>query len=759
MFKKSLTLFLFIGLCLSVNATNYYVSTSGRDYNNGLSINKPFKTLNQALKKARAGDTIWVKAGNYGRQYTYFPYSGTKNKPISVIGYKNKPGDVKSTYYKYSKGKQFDSRQLPTFNGVYRNSNKIGFTIYNRSYIIIKNIQIQNYRFGISGMLAKNIKLENVLIKNAGGNTLAGIAFRFDNTKNSNNSFKNCIAINASSTGFSIFGNSNLIENCKTYTDEAGKKLTMHYHIMVSGSNNTIKRHYAEHVGNLPHTGHGIVLKSGNYKTENNLIDNCDIVNINGSVEFRHRKVKNNIARNIRIKGKNSRYSGGFHFRDGASNNTVEKSTIDGLKGNNGAFSFYDTTEDGGTQFAAYNNVIKNVIITNSSLGIRLGSDIKRTSIHRIKNNKIINCVFYNVSTFIKNHKTSYNLNNKIQNSIISNSKKYYAKKNYTKHWLETYNNYYGNGFKTPKGSGNISSNPQFVSVTKKNFSLKKTSKNIDAGIKISLVKTDFKGLARPKGKSIDIGAYEYDSANTTTNNNNTIRNNNISVKAYAGKDVRGCSGNRVVLTASGGDRYKWSTGQTTKTIYVYPKTNKKEETFKYTVTAYKGNSYATDDVNVTVKSIPNLNLGSDITIRKGRTVTLSSNVNGRWYKWSNGSNSKSIRVKPNKTTSYRLIVKGYNGCLNNDWVKINVSNNKNAKYLDSDDIKVYPNPTTNWVNITNKTGMNQSYKIVDNYNKTVKSGVVGKSQKISMSNLKKGIYFLRVFSQDNLVVKKIILN
>lgn len=769
MFKKLLTAFLLLIFYHNVNATKYYVSTAGRDSNNGLSLNRPFKTLNRALKKAKAGDVIWVKAGNYGREYVSFPKNGIKSKPITVIGYRYKPGDIKSSYYKYSKGKALDVRQMPTFDGRSRNTSKIGFVFYKTNNIVVKNIQIQNYGIAVSGIQSKNITFENLVIKNAGGSKYNGVGFRFSDVRNSNNVFKNSTVVNCSMTAYMVYGSNNLIYNCKSYTDEDDGKgrITMNYHVSITGSNNKVVKHHAEHVGNLSHTGHGIVLKSGNYRTENNKIEDCDIVNINGSIEFRHRKVKNNLAKNIRIKGKNSRYSGGIHFRDGASNNIVEGALIDGLKGKNGAISFYDTTEDGGTKLAAENNIVRNTIITNSTLGIRFGTISKSVRAHTIKNNKILNCVFYNVSSLIRNYPKAINTNNKIQNTIISGSKKYYYRNNYTKGWNETYNNYYGNAFKMPKGKGNIAVNPQFVSPSKKIFKLKKGSKIIDKGLKNSLVKRDFYGNLRHKGKSQDIGIFEYGGTiasspitepNPPNNNqNNDPRNNKL--VANAGKDVRTCSGNRVVLTASGGNRFRWSTGQTTKSITIYPKTNLSQETFKYSVTVYEGNLSATDDVNVTVKSTPKLNLGKDILVRKGRTVTLSSNVNARWYKWSNGSKTKSIRVKPNRTTSYSLVVKGYNGCLKKDEIKLSVSSTKQSTTLESDDIKVYPNPTTNWINIVNSNNRSLSYKLVDSYNKTIKSGTISKNKKVSMAKLKKGIYFLRVFDKNDIVVKKIIRN
>ena len=46
-------------------ATTYYVSPIGSDSYNGTSLSTPFKTIQKAANSARAGDTVFVKAGNY----------------------------------------------------------------------------------------------------------------------------------------------------------------------------------------------------------------------------------------------------------------------------------------------------------------------------------------------------------------------------------------------------------------------------------------------------------------------------------------------------------------------------------------------------------------------------------------------------------------------------------------------------------------------------------------------------------------------
>lgn len=54
----------FIGMCLSLPATNYFVATNGSDTNSG-TIEKPFATLRKAQSKVVAGDTVYIRRGTY----------------------------------------------------------------------------------------------------------------------------------------------------------------------------------------------------------------------------------------------------------------------------------------------------------------------------------------------------------------------------------------------------------------------------------------------------------------------------------------------------------------------------------------------------------------------------------------------------------------------------------------------------------------------------------------------------------------------
>jgi len=72
----------------------YYVATDGSDGNDGTSAATAWATIAYAAARAVAGDTIYVKAGDYGNETVIVGNSGTSNAPIRFEGYRLSPGDI-----------------------------------------------------------------------------------------------------------------------------------------------------------------------------------------------------------------------------------------------------------------------------------------------------------------------------------------------------------------------------------------------------------------------------------------------------------------------------------------------------------------------------------------------------------------------------------------------------------------------------------------------------------------------------------------
>ncbi|MDN3643370.1 T9SS type A sorting domain-containing protein, partial [Lutimonas halocynthiae] len=128
-------------------------------------------------------------------------------------------------------------------------------------------------------------------------------------------------------------------------------------------------------------------------------------------------------------------------------------------------------------------------------------------------------------------------------------------------------------------------------------------------------------------------------------------------VNANAGKDVTITEGEEVILTASGGDTYLWTTGETTSSITVSPK-----ESETYDVTVSSNGCEDTDQVSVRVKTndpeiIPVIaELSKDMSICSGESAVLTAN-GGSTYSWNTGASTSEITVSPTKTTTYTVSV------------------------------------------------------------------------------------------------------
>jgi hypothetical protein len=123
------------------------------------------------------------------------------------------------------------------------------------------------------------------------------------------------------------------------------------------------------------------------------------------------------------------------------------------------------------------------------------------------------------------------------------------------------------------------------------------------------------------------------------------------------------CQGLNVVLTASAGTSWLWSTGATTQSITVSTSGN-----YSVTVTNSAGCSATSSATTVTVNPNPPaiVSAGSATTFCNGGSVTLTANA-GASYLWSNGATTQAITVSaPVGTTNYTVAVTQPGGCVSN---------------------------------------------------------------------------------------------
>lgn len=87
-----------LGLCLNpARAATYYVSNSGNDANSGTSLSSPFRTIQKAVDKAIAGDTINVRGGTYREEISIYKGGGSAGKYVTLQGYQSEVPVVKGS--------------------------------------------------------------------------------------------------------------------------------------------------------------------------------------------------------------------------------------------------------------------------------------------------------------------------------------------------------------------------------------------------------------------------------------------------------------------------------------------------------------------------------------------------------------------------------------------------------------------------------------------------------------------------------------
>ncbi|MEN9998926.1 MAG: hypothetical protein RI922_1916 [Bacteroidota bacterium] len=136
-----------------------------------------------------------------------------------------------------------------------------------------------------------------------------------------------------------------------------------------------------------------------------------------------------------------------------------------------------------------------------------------------------------------------------------------------------------------------------------------------------------------------------------------------------AGPDVSICTGGSTTLSASGGVTYAWDNSLGSgNNLSVSP-----TSTTTYTVTGTDaGGCIGTDNVVVTVNSLPSVNAGLDQTICPGTSVTLNGS-GATNYSWDNGV-LDGIAFTPSSTTSYTVTGTSATGCMATDQVTITLA-------------------------------------------------------------------------------------
>ena len=137
-------------------------------------------------------------------------------------------------------------------------------------------------------------------------------------------------------------------------------------------------------------------------------------------------------------------------------------------------------------------------------------------------------------------------------------------------------------------------------------------------------------------------------------------------IDLYLGPDISICSGDTAILNAGQGyEIYSWSTGDTTMKI------NATKQGWYVVNTVDRFGFTDSDSLYLTVFPSPTPNLGSDINVCEGETVTLNANPGeNESVLWNTGSTNDKIATT--QSGIYWVRLTNNDGCSNSDTVLVN---------------------------------------------------------------------------------------
>jgi Concanavalin A-like lectin/glucanases superfamily/MBG domain/CARDB/PKD-like domain/Secretion system C-terminal sorting domain len=135
--------------------------------------------------------------------------------------------------------------------------------------------------------------------------------------------------------------------------------------------------------------------------------------------------------------------------------------------------------------------------------------------------------------------------------------------------------------------------------------------------------------------------------------------------------DTAICLGGTATLRAFGGSVYNWTGGPATATYTVSPIVT---TTYQVAILDANGCTTSNYSVTVTVNANPVADAGSDVSILRGSSTTLTATGGGTYLWSSNAGTTASVDVSPVNTTNYTVTVRNAAGCTASDNVLVTVN-------------------------------------------------------------------------------------
>ena len=207
-----------------------------------------------------------------------------------------------------------------------------------------------------------------------------------------------------------------------------------------------------------------------------------------------------------------------------------------------------------------------------------------------------------------------------------------------------------------------------------------------------------------------------------------------------AGIDQTTCFGTSVVLNATGVNSLSWNNG-VINGLFFTPSASQ-----TYLVTGTDANNCSnTDEVQITVNSLPVINAGEDQTVCTGVSVSLNAS-GGINYQWNNGV-TNGISFIPTATQNYIATGSDINGCSNSDTVLVTVIDCTGMEEQDDVTVSVYPNPIQDVLHFNFNQVISGAIELLSVEGKLISSVQINdiETYQMDLSSLAFGPYFIRM--------------
>lgn len=236
------------------------------------------------------------------------------------------------------------------------------------------------------------------------------------------------------------------------------------------------------------------------------------------------------------------------------------------------------------------------------------------------------------------------------------------------------------------------------------------------------------------------------------------------------------CDGNSAQLYANavggtGTYTYSWTPAVGLNNPTVPNPIASPEATTTYSVTVSDGSTNASGNYNLILNPLPVISIGNDTIICVNHAIVLDASIpNGMSYFWSPGGQTTPVITVDSTgvgigTQIYTVTVYDINGCMGEASISITFDPCTFIEDRYSDlNVVIFPNPAKSALNIhLNGNAGQVSYVLLNHHGQIVFNKLVGNvmgsvQSSLDVTGYPKGIYYLRLNTENDVLIRKIVI-